>query len=74
MRRQDEEGQDRKGYFQLNGFWEVEMKVIELGGPKHFDPDSLLIFNKVPDFSLTLEMVATVCLQQTEAAFSAHHI
>lgn len=50
------------------------MEVIELGGPKHFDPDSLLIFNKVPDFSLTLEMVATDCLQQTEAAFSVHHI
>lgn len=50
------------------------MKVIELGGPKHFDPDSLLIFNKVPDFSLTLEIVATVCLRQTESAFSVHHI
>lgn len=74
MRRQDEEGQDRKGYFQLNGFWEVEMKVIEFGGPKHFDPDSLLIFNKVPDFSLTLEIVATVCLHQTESAFLVHHI
>lgn len=50
------------------------MKVIELGGPKHFDLDSLLIFNKVPDFSLTLEIVATACLQQPESAFAVHHI